>query len=100
MARTSTRWDTTQNGTEMRGRSNGMAIAALVCGIIGLFILEIILGPLAIIFGGLALQRANRGAGQRGMAWAGLILGVIDVLGFIVILALARHHGFYWRVGG
>jgi len=80
-------------GPGTQSRSNGMAIAALVCGIIGLFIFEVILGVLAIIFGGIALSRANRGAGRRGMALAGLILGAVDVVLFIVILAVsAKHH--------
>jgi hypothetical protein len=81
-------------GPGTRSRSNGMAIAALVCGIIGLFIFEVILGVLAIIFGGIGLSRANRGAGRRGMALAGLILGAIDVVLFIVILAVSAKHHF------
>jgi Domain of unknown function (DUF4190) len=80
-------------GVQATGRSNGMAIAALVCGIVGLFIFEVILGVLAIIFGAIGLSRANRGAGRRGLAWAGVILGVIDVVLFVVILAVsAKHH--------
>jgi Domain of unknown function (DUF4190) len=79
-------------------RSNGMAIAALVCGIVGLFIFDFILGPLAIIFGGIGLRWASRGAGRRGMAWAGLILGIVDIVVLVVILALAKHHSFSWHV--
>lgn len=41
---------------------NGLAIAGLVCGIVGLLIFNIILGPLAIIFGAIGLSRANKGA--------------------------------------
>ncbi len=84
----------TQAGPGTQSRSNGMAIAGLVCGIVGLFIFEVILGALAIIFGGIAVSRANRGAGRKGMAWAGLILGVIDVVLFIVILAVSAKHHF------
>jgi Domain of unknown function (DUF4190) len=71
-----------------------MAIAALVCGIVGLFIFEVILGVLAIIFGGIGVSRANRGAGRRGLAWAGVILGAIDVVLFVVILAVSAKHHF------
>jgi hypothetical protein len=81
-------------GPGLQSRSNGMAIAALVCGIVGLFIFEVILGVLAIIFGGIGLSRANRGAGRRGMAWAGVILGAIDVVLFVVILAVSAKHHF------
>jgi hypothetical protein len=89
----------TDNAVVTTGGSNGMAVAALVCGIVGLFVLQIVLGPLAVIFGGIGLHHANRGARHRGMAWAGLILGIVDVLAIIVILAAAPHHMFYWHVG-
>ena len=84
----------TPAGPGTQSRSNGLAIAALVCGIVGLFIFEVILGALAIVFGGIGLSRANRGAGRRGMAWAGIILGAIDVVLFVVILAVSAKHHF------
>lgn len=73
--------------------SNSLAIASLVCGIIGLFIFEIVLGPLAIVFGGLGLRAARR----RGFALAGLIFGIIDVLVLILIIAVASKHNFSWH---
>jgi hypothetical protein len=71
-----------------------MAIAALVCGIVGIFIFEVVLGALAIIFGGIGVSRANRGAGRRGIAWAGVILGAIDIALFVVVLAVPATHHF------
>lgn len=94
-----TRRGMAENGAAPRS-SNGMAIAALVCGIVGLFFLGFIFGPLALILGGLAVYHANRGMGRRGIAWAGLILGVIDVVLLIVVLVSARHHAFGWHAGG
>jgi uncharacterized protein DUF4190 len=88
------------NGTAPRGSYNGMAIASLVCGIIGLFFLGFIFGPLALILGGVALYQASRGMGRRGLAWAGLILGVIDVVLLIVVLVSARPYAFSWHAGG
>jgi hypothetical protein len=87
------------NDVAAPGRSNGLAVAALVCGIIGIFIAEFILGPLAIIFGAIGLHRANQGARGRGMALAGLILGIIDVVLILVLLLTAKHHSFSWHVG-
>jgi hypothetical protein len=81
-------------GTPPRGNSNGLAIVSLVCGIVGLFFLGFIFGPLALILGGMALYQASRGIGHRGIAWAGLILGVIDVVLLIVILVSARRYAF------
>jgi hypothetical protein len=78
---------------------NGLAIAALVCGLVGLLIANVILGPLAIIFGAVAWSKANSGAPRKGMAVAGTILGVVDIALFALILAVSAHHGGYWHVG-
>jgi Domain of unknown function (DUF4190) len=78
---------------------NGLAIAALVCGLVGLFIANVVLGPLAIIFGGIAWSKANHGAARKGMAVAGTILGIVDVALFALVLVFASHHGASWHVG-
>jgi hypothetical protein len=67
---------------------NGLAIAGLVCGLVGLLFLPIVLGPLAIIFGGIGLSRADRGAGHKGMSMAAIILGIADLV-VMVIYAVA-----------
>lgn len=74
-------------------RSNGLAIASLVCGIIGLLIFWFVLSPLAIIFGGIGLSRANRGASHKGLAMAGLILGIVGLLGYIILVAVVVQNG-------
>jgi hypothetical protein len=100
MAGSDLRYTGSGNVQETRA-SNGFAVTALVCGIVGILIFEIILGPLAIIFGAVGLRRAGRAGRGRGMAMAGLILGIIDVVLFFIFLAVAsRHGGFSWHVGG
>lgn len=80
-------------------RTNSFAIAGLVLSIIGIFLFSIILGPLGIIFGGVGWSRANRGAGGRGMSVAAVIIGVIDILLFIGLIAIASHtHNFRWHI--
>lgn len=80
---------------QVRAQGNGLAIAGLVCGIVGIFVGSIILGPLAIIFGAIGWSRANRGAPYKGMGIAGVVLGSIDVLLFIIVLAaVANSNGF------
>jgi hypothetical protein len=68
----------------------GFAVAALVLGIVSLFFFPFIAGPLAIIFGGMALKRANANPNQegRGLAVAGLVCGIIGTLGGLVVLLL------------
>lgn len=75
-------------------QGNGLAIAAMVCGIVGLVVAPVILGILALILGFIGLQRANAGARHRGMAIAGLVLGGIDLVIFIILLAAVRNGGF------
>jgi hypothetical protein len=89
----------TTPATTTRGTTNGWAVAGLVCGIVGLFIANIILGPLAIIFGGIGWSRANAEGSPHAMAVASVILGIVDVVLFGVLLAVVSHHGGYWHVG-
>lgn len=71
---------------------NGIGTAALVCGILAI-ILDVtvygglILGILAIIFGGVGLGRTKRGeATNRGAAMAGLVMGIIALALLLVLI--------------
>ncbi len=66
-----------------RQGSSGLATASLVCGILGLLCFGVILGPIAIILGIVAV---SQGGPQTGKAWAGITLGIIDlVAGFFLM---------------
>lgn len=69
----------THPGTSPRTRrdADGMAIASFVLGLAGLLVFNLVLGPLALVLGGLAL---SRGTERRGRAAAGLALGAADLL--------------------
>ena len=77
-------------------QGNGMAIASLVCGIIGLLLFGVILGPLALIFGGVGLSRANKGASGKGMAIAGIVLGAIATVLAIILIAVVANRGLVY----
>jgi hypothetical protein len=68
-------------------KTSGMAVAALVLGIIGFF--AGFPAILAIIFGGIALNQTGKDPtlGGHGLAIAGLVLGIIGVA-FWAIIAL------------
>ena len=78
--------------------SNGFAITALVCGIVGIvlgvlpftFFVAWILGIVAIVFGVLARKRfdAEPAIGRKGMATAGLILGILTIVACAIWLIL------------
>ncbi|CAL9342804.1 hypothetical protein SUDANB58_00302 [Streptomyces sp. enrichment culture] len=80
-------------------RTNGLAIASLVCGIIGLFLFNVVLGPIAIVLGVVGMRQAPA-RGGAGMAKAGIVLGVVDLVLFLVLMAVAASGGFTWYVGG
>lgn len=70
---------------------NGLGTAGLVCGIIGVVLawnfFGVVLGILAVCFGGVGLGRAKRGeATNRGAALAGLILGVVALAALVILL--------------
>jgi hypothetical protein len=70
-------------------QGNGLAVASLVCGLVGLIFFGVILGPLAIIFGAIGIGKANQIGGKgKGLAIAGLVIGVVDLLVFFVVFAL------------
>ncbi|GHB66897.1 hypothetical protein GCM10010377_67330 [Streptomyces viridiviolaceus] len=57
--------------------TDGMAVASFVLGLLGLLVLNVFLGPIAIALAGVALWR---GTTRRGRALLGLGLGVADLL--------------------
>ncbi|HWO69165.1 MAG TPA: DUF4190 domain-containing protein [Actinomycetota bacterium] len=65
--------------------ANGMAVAGLVLGILGVLIP--FLGILGLIFGAVGLSKANQGASGKGMAIAGVVLGIVGTLVTIAVLA-------------
>lgn len=83
-----------------RSRSNPMAVAGLVCGVVGFFVLSVVLGPLAIVFGSLGMRNAERGgARNHGIALAGVILGAVDVALFLIAMIAISGGGFSWHIG-
>jgi len=57
--------------------TDGMAVAAFVLGLVGLLVLNLFLGPVAIVLASVALLR---GTTRRGRALLGLTLGIADLL--------------------
>jgi uncharacterized membrane protein len=71
-------------------KKNGMALTSMILGIISLVVGGIILGTLAVIFGSIGLSRINKDPSLpgKGQAIAGLICGVLGIIGAIVILII------------
>jgi hypothetical protein len=72
------------------GRMDGLAIAGFVLSLVGLFLFGYICGALGIIFSAIALVRIKRSGGERrgkGLAIAGLIIGIADIILLTILLA-------------
>lgn len=74
--------------------ADGMAVASFVLGLIGLLAFNVVLGPFAIILGGLALVR---GTSRPARAILGLFLGAADLVVLVVLVTM--HHGIIWPFG-
>ncbi|MBH0781227.1 DUF4190 domain-containing protein [Nocardia bovistercoris] len=85
-------------------KGKGMAITALVLGILAILGLLVVFGGFvfglfAVIFGIIALVKSRRGTGAgAGMAVAGLILGIIGIVAASVIAVLGFR--FFEEIGG
>jgi hypothetical protein len=85
---------------------NGVGTAAGVLGILAVILtfipyasfIGIVLGILAVIFGGVGISRANRiGGAGKGMAVTGLVLGLIAVV--LAVILLIAVYAFIFRTG-
>jgi hypothetical protein len=75
-------------GYPPRGGTNGMAIAAMVCGICGFLCL--VPGIVGIILGFISLPQIKRSQQSgRGMAIAGIVVGALWIVLFIVLIAVS-----------
>jgi hypothetical protein len=74
-----------QNTGKPAEKKSGYASASLACGVIGLLIFGIILGPLAIVFGIISMSQGEENSGSAGV---GIVLGIIDVFAFFVLIAM------------
>jgi len=74
-------------------KNNGLAIAALVCGVLGLIScgFTLIISLAAIVLGAVGRGQIRRSAGQQqgeGMAITGLILGIVGFVMGLITLAI------------
>ncbi|MDX3313785.1 DUF4190 domain-containing protein [Streptomyces sp. NPDC054884] len=63
--------------------ADGMAVASFILGLLGLLVLNVFLGPIAVVLAAVALWR---GTARRGRAYLGLALGVADLLVLVAFM--------------
>ena len=73
-----------------------LAWTGMLLGAIGLFVLNLVFGPIAIGLGATALSRGT----QRAAGLAAVTLGVADLVVLaVLVLHSAAHGGVVWRFG-
>ncbi|MFJ8921974.1 DUF4190 domain-containing protein [Streptomyces sp. NPDC102415] len=68
-----------------RRDTEGMAVASFVFGLVGLLVLNFVLGPIAIVLAAMALRRDTP---RRFRALLGLWLGVADIVLLVALMAV------------
>ncbi|MFJ6740107.1 DUF4190 domain-containing protein [Streptomyces sp. NPDC091279] len=72
---------------------DGMAVASFILGLLGLLVLNVFLGPIAIALAGVALWR---GTARRGRALLGLGLGIADLV--VLVAAMQWSDTISWSL--
>lgn len=75
--------------------ADSMAVASFVMGLVGLLVFNLVLGPCALILGGLALARKTT---RRGRALFGTALGVADLV--ILAITVTANGTVTWSFAG
>jgi hypothetical protein len=75
--------------------ADGMAVASFILGLLGLLVLNVFLGPIAIVLAGAALWR---GTTRRGRAFLGLGLGIADLL--VLVAFMQVDNTMSWSLQG
>ncbi|MFI9810338.1 DUF4190 domain-containing protein [Streptomyces sp. NPDC052301] len=85
---------TPRTDTRSPGRdADGMAVASFILGLLGLLVLNLFLGPIAIALAGVSLWR---GTARRGRAYLGLALGIADLA--VLATAMQVSHTLSWSL--
>lgn len=72
-------------------KTEGLGLAGFITGLVGLFVLGIVLGIISIIFGAISLGKISKQPEKykgKGFAITSLILGILDVFAFFIVIAL------------
>ncbi|WP_327388020.1 DUF4190 domain-containing protein [Streptomyces sp. NBC_01207] len=70
-----------------------MAVTAFVLGLVGLLVMNLVLGPIAVVLGSLALWRQTA---RPGRARLGIALGVADLV--VLACLVTADHTWSWSL--
>jgi hypothetical protein len=81
---------TRQTPVNAPAKTEGLAIAGFISGIVGLFVAGIPLGTIAVVFGAISINKIRNYPARfkgRGLAIASIVIGIVAVAGAIIVLA-------------
>ena len=87
-------------GYAIQKKEQGLAIASLVCGIVGLFCCGLVTGIPAIVMGIMAMNKEKSDPtryGGKGMAIGGIVLGGLSIIMTLISLIIFMSGGFDLR---
>jgi hypothetical protein len=87
---TTERSQASPGGSTLPKKTHGLALSGFIGSLVGLFVLGIPLGIMAVIFGSISLGSIDKHPERykgRGLAIASIIIGAVDIIGMIIILA-------------
>ncbi|HJQ44344.1 MAG TPA: hypothetical protein VJ831_14745 [Jatrophihabitantaceae bacterium] len=64
---------------------NPQAIVAVCCGILGLFLLQVVLAPLTIVLSAIAYHSTEGDPWSRRLTYVGYTLGILDGIVWLVL---------------
>jgi hypothetical protein len=73
-------------------QTEGFAIGGFVSGLAGLFVLPLLFGTVAIVFGAISLSRIKKNPSKykgKGLAIASIIVGIVGIVAALIITAAA-----------
>ncbi|WP_322871555.1 hypothetical protein [Streptomyces goshikiensis] len=73
--------------------ADAMAVTAFVLGLVGLLVMNIVLGPVAVVLGSLALWRRTS---RPGRARLGIALGIADLV--VLAVLVSADHTWSWSL--
>ncbi|MEU8937396.1 DUF4190 domain-containing protein [Streptomyces goshikiensis] len=73
--------------------ADAMAVTAFVLGLVGLLVMNIVLGPVAVVLGSLALWRRTS---RPGRARLGIALGIADLV--VLAILVSADHTWSWSL--
>jgi hypothetical protein len=79
--------------TVARRRPDDRIVGSLVLGVAGLFLFNVVFGPLAVVLGLWALRRPANGRRGRRFAALGVLLGLADLVVLAVLVTVRTRGG-------